>query len=493
VALINQIIQGNALEVLQKLPSEYVNCIVTSPPYLGLRDYGIEPIIWDGDKDCKHEWGNKIKGNDKYNRWHTFGDYRVDGGAGKREIGVKNISQGQFCIKCNAWKGSLGLEPTFELYLKHLCNIFDECKRVLRKDGTCWVNLGDTYGQNRSNVPDKSLCLIPFRFAIEMTNRGWICRNVIIWKKPNCMPSSAKDRFTIDFDYVFFYVKSNDVQFWTNEKTGNCVDKQPLGTKGIEGIDWEWKEVGNYQGKDTFSVRVRDSNKPKYLQKATEEEKENYGKGKIKKISLWTGHDYWFEQVFEPHLSPVTNKIVGRKGTDVQQSQGDPKGYRAYGEQGRNKRCLWTIPTKPFSGAHFAVYPEALIEPMIQAGCPRYVCKECGKGRKKIYEVKRNKNIVINKGINPHWANGDNRLDKYGGGFSERYKKENPQTICKGYTDCGCNVGFEPGVVLDPFMGAGTTAVVAKKQGKNYIGIEIKQEYIDMANKRLKMIPESLF
>ncbi|GAJ06314.1 unnamed protein product, partial [marine sediment metagenome] len=125
-----------------------------------------------------------------------------------------------FCSLCGAFKGSLGLEPTFNLYIKHLCDIFDEVKRVLRKDGTCWVNIGDTYNshsaksknvggfegkQMRNNkaysdskiapkkvgVPDKSLCDIPYRFSIEMTNRGWIKRNTIIWFKKNCMPSSV--------------------------------------------------------------------------------------------------------------------------------------------------------------------------------------------------------------------------------------------------------------------------------------------------------------
>jgi hypothetical protein len=167
----------------------------------------------------------------------------------------------------------------------------------------------------------------------------WILRNVIIWKKPNCMPSSAKDRFTVDFEYLFFFVK--------NKK-------------------------------------------------------------------------YWFEQQFEPHLSPVTNKIVGRKGTDVQQSQGDPNGYHAYGEQGRNKRTVWTIPTKPYPEAHFAVYPAELIRTCIKAGCPKY------------------------------------------------------------------------GVVLDPFAGSGTTLEEAIRQGKDYIGIELKDDYIDLIEKRLSKVQVSL-
>jgi len=312
----NKIIQGDTLKVLKTLPDEIINCCVTSPPYWSLRDYGVE--------------------------------------------------------------GQLGLEKTFEEYINKLCNIFDEVKRVLRKDGTIWVNLGDSYNGNKTgntngtyknridkskswansdsfkkaeqDIPAKSLCLIPQRFAIEMVNRGWILRNTIIWHKPNCMPSSAKDRFTVDFEYLYFFTKSKK---------------------------------------------------------------------------------YWFEQQLEPHkevsikarnskLNQTTNIGASRSAVNVQMGN-ESRGNRFIPEGGRNKRAVWTISTKPFPLAHFAVFPEALIETPIKAGCPK------------------------------------------------------------------------GGVVLDPFCGSGTSAVVAKKQGKRYIGIELKQEYIDMANKRIRKIPETLF
>jgi len=170
------LIQGDCLEVLKTLPSESVDCVMTSPPYWALRDYGVE--------------------------------------------------------------GQLGLEPTFQEYINKLCDIFDEVKRVLKKEGTCWVNISDTYSGNkegktdnkvsnylkdttknlhkkRGNYPDKCLCCIPDRFKIEMVNRGWICRNEIIWHKPNCMPSSVKDRFTVDFEKIFFFTKSKKYYFET--------------------------------------------------------------------------------------------------------------------------------------------------------------------------------------------------------------------------------------------------------------------------------------
>ena len=303
---LHKIICGDALEELKKMPNESVDCVVTSPPYWALRDYGIA--------------------------------------------------------------GQLGLEPTFQEYIEKLCDIFDEVKRVLKKDGTCWVNVGDTYfnsptgkhdnfkgrisaktftaqmshGRNidfsKISLKTKSLCQIPSRFAIEMTNRGWILRNEIIWYKPNCMPSPVKDRFTVDFEKVFFFVKSKKYKFE--------MQKEPLKSK-FHGKDWETRKAEG-----------------------------------------------------EP-----MRQGLGKRATTF---GGSP--------DGRNKRCVWEINTKPLKEAHFATFPEALIEPMIKAGCPI------------------------------------------------------------------------SGLVLDPFFGAGTTGLVAKKQGKNYIGIELNPEYIKIANQRLNSL-----
>ena len=495
-----------------------------------MRDYGIEPVIWDGDKDCEHEWGSK-----SITLKHKSGETNPGKESWFKDRGASDDKGNCFCLKCGAWKGSLGLEPTFELYIKHLCDIFDEIKRVLRKDGTCFVNIGDSYGgsgnasghkedtknlgyktlemgatqgnQKTTGQYAKSLLDIPYRFSIEMTNRGWIKRNTIIWKKPNCMPASANDRFTVDYEYLFFFTKNNKAIFWTNEKTLECVSKKPSGTKGIEGKDWEWRKTGTVD-RNSPNQRVRDIKKGT-LERATEEEIKNYGKGKWKKISLWTGHDYWFEQQFEPILTDsIKRELRGNRPNKYSKDKHLPKGvhpntmshvreYRGYDNLekeisnriGRNKRAVWTIPTQPFSKAHFAVYPEGLIEIPIKAGCPEFVCKKCGKARLKIYEkgelisscdylpMAKKKQIGLNK---------NHEKDPYGA-LPKRELKE------IGYTDCGCNTGFESGIVLDPFMGAGTTALVALKQRKRFIGIEIKQEYIDMAKKRIANVQQKIF
>ena len=194
------LIIGNALDVLRSMPSESIDTCVTSPPYWALRDYGTDPVIWGGSPDCDHKW-----------------------------------DETSYCTKCGAWRGQLGLEPTYEEYIAHLCEIFDEVRRVLKPTGSCWVNIGDTYNGDKKGNTDvfkngkvatstfvkamdnslgpKSLCMIPYRFAIEMCARGWILRNVCIWHKPNVMPQSMTDRLTVDFEPFFFFSKEPTYYF----------------------------------------------------------------------------------------------------------------------------------------------------------------------------------------------------------------------------------------------------------------------------------------
>jgi len=223
---VNKLYNSDCREGLKRLIEKgiKVDCVITSPPYWGLRNYGIPPSVWGGNPECEHDWD-----------WNT--KKGISGGKtaesskslyarkGTENYSIVPDTDYAFCSKCNAWKGTLGLEPNFDLFIEHLCNIYDLVWKVLAEHGTCWVNLGDAYGSGKGwdglydkheqdvrNKPpikgmQKCLLLLPQRFTIEMVNRGWILRNVIIWHKPNCMPSSAKDRFTVDFEYVYFFVK----------------------------------------------------------------------------------------------------------------------------------------------------------------------------------------------------------------------------------------------------------------------------------------------
>ena len=379
----NKIICGAMPVATKVFPDGHFNCSISSPPYWALRDYSA--------CDCTIDVLNPAR--------TTAGPIKCTGGR----------QPNPNCPKCGGTgknieveKNQLGLEPTFEEYIDKLCTIYDEVKRVLRDDGTCWVNLGDTYNnaapgardasrwpkQSRNDhtpnkrppatIQTKSLCLIPQRFAIEMVNRGWILRNVIIWHKPNPMPSSAKDRFTVDFEYVYFFVKSK--KYWFEPQY------EPYLTES----NAERPRMG--QGTQT-----------KYNQKR------GYGGGG----SSFQGHS-------------------GTLKADGTQIQSNPFG--------RNKRTVWTIPTQPFPEAHFATFPEKLVEPMIKAGCPEFVCTKCGKAREKIYETTYHKHRKNPQVYREH--------SNYISTLKVPCTKINKPI---GYTDCGCNADWRPGIVLDCF------------------------------------------
>jgi DNA modification methylase len=311
---IDTILEGDALTKLKELPGESVDCCITSPPYLGLRDYGVD--------------------------------------------------------------GQIGLEESPEAYVNKLVEVFREVRRVLKKEGTLWLNLGDSYassgtmdgvsckstlnggkgvGPNEKvkqpmgraptpkNCKPKDLIGVPWMVAFALRADGWYLRSDIIWHKPNCMPESCKDRPTKSHEYIFLLSKSQKYYYDS--------------TAILEPLAGPLHAPGN---------------KPKF----SEVKRNDFGTDRMQ--AIW----------------------------------GNPSG--------RNKRTVWTVATKPYSEAHFATFPEKLIEPCILAGCP------------------------------------------------------------------------EGGIVLDPFFGAGTTGLVAKKVGRCFVGIELNPRYIGMAQKRIAAVPARL-
>ena len=143
----NQIFVGDVREKLKELSDSSVQCIVTSPPYYGLRTYGTEPQVWGGDENCQHVWGTEHFLSNSAPRDHDgpngFSESR--GEEPHRANTTLKASTGQFCQRCGAWRGDLGLEPSPELYVQHLVEIFREVRRILRLDGTCYLNIGDSY------------------------------------------------------------------------------------------------------------------------------------------------------------------------------------------------------------------------------------------------------------------------------------------------------------------------------------------------------------
>lgn len=306
-SFINKIICGDARKVLKKIPPESIDCVVTSPPYWSLRDYEVA--------------------------------------------------------------GQIGLEKDFTEYLERLYAVFDEVRRVLKPEGTCWIVIGDTYGgsgegnqrgvgkikeYNKFNRSPKfthtkgkySKCLleIPARLAIGMIERGWILRNEIIWHKPNSLPQSMKDRFTVDFEKMFFFTKSRRYFF--------RQQFEPL--KNPE---------------------------------------------RLKRPYFNHNHEHkWWDS---DKKLPVNAQAMERSRSKVLVT-------------GRNKRSVWSIGTVNYAGDHFAVFPPRLIETPILAGCPA------------------------------------------------------------------------GGIVLDPFIGSGTTALVAKRFGRKFIGIDLNRKYVKIAKNRIK-------
>ena len=377
---INKIHNENCLDGLKKMPDSVVDCVVTSPPYWGLRNYKTEPQVFGGDEDCDHEWvESKGAGNHKFRP----GKNGTVGNCNNADMWSGDVFVNT-CSKCGAYLGEVGLEPNKDNFITNLCDIFDEVHRVLKDSGTCWVNLGDTYSSayGVSNLPDKCLALIPQRFAIEMTERGWILRNSIVWHKPNAMPSSVRDRFSRDYENIFFFTK-----------------------------------------------------KKKYF--------------------------------FEQQLEDVANKeSIARSGGKVKK---------------RNKREVWSISTVGNQNGHFAMYPEELVETPIKAGCPPLVCSSCGKPqvktKTKVGEFQRKRSSGSADGSPSNSLNIMQNI----------YEDE-------GYAaTCDCGVDFIKGLVLDPFMGAGTTAIISKKLDRDFIGFELNEEYVKIAEGRIDSTPRNLF
>jgi DNA modification methylase len=373
------LLQGDCLEILATLPPASVQCVVTSPPYWGLRDYGVE--------------------------------------------------------------GQLGLERTPEEYVAKLVAVFREVRRVLRDDGTLWLNLGDSYATHASgskshphnfrtaeiaaengigtiNKPtavsfgmkEKDLVGIPWRVAFALQADGWYLRSDIIWHKPNPMPESVTDRPTKSHEYIFLLTKSARY-FYDNEAV-----KEPANQAEME-----------------YRNKIR------------------------------SGKNY---DVAGPH---ATNFPMAYSDTSS-----------------RNRRSVWTVATTPYKEAHFATYPPKLIEPCILAGTSeRGACPVCGAPWVRV--VDSGKTIRVREGSN---TSGDRKIvlasGQSGGIFTTGEKKV--------YTTIGwrptCNHEAEPVpcVVLDPFNGAGTTGLVTLQNGRDYIGIELNPEYIKLTEKRLMNI-----
>lgn len=453
------LVQGNAMSI--PLADESVHCVVTSPPYWGLRDYGTARWV-GGDPECDHG-AARLK-----NRF----DYPLQEGNSVYQGTNRGSAVNRYmkiCPACGSTKvdNQLGLESNPELYVENMVSVFREVWRVLRDDGTLWLNLGDSYATSPgkgSNVPQtkwksnsypdeaahrsrdipglkpKDLVGIPWRVALALQADGWYLRSDIIWSKPNPMPESVTDRPTKAHEYLFLLAKSSRY-FYDNDAVRENVTDSTIQRLTQPNLD-------NQSG----SFRVP---------------------GKTNGPMKAVGQAYSFKRKVNEEPPPGQSNQHRLDRDDVQ--------YRGT----RNRRTVWEIATQPYSGAHFATFPPALVEPCIMAGTSEYgVCANCGTPWERI--VERGNAVPRPDNPNPALLYSAGSGHTHGSGKTTLHKMRSATTL--GWRP-GCDCGAEtvPAVVFDPFGGSGTTAQVARALGRVGIAMDLNGTYLGLARERLEL------
>ena len=355
--------------------------------------------------------------------------------------------------------GQIGLEATPELWATELVGVFREVRRVLKPAGTLWVECGDSYAgswgaQSREGdsgldslsanqiaahpkttrtgarglghgVKAKDLFGTPWLLAFALRADGWWLRQAIIWHKPNAMPESATDRCTTAHSYVFLL--SKQARYW--------FDAEAI-AEPAEWARWGDQTVPKYEGTETASGWMQSKTKAELVARG------------------------------------------GRTTNGQRERTADMRGFdnrleRADGK--KNARSVWTIPTQGYPEAHFATWPEALCERIIKAGCPEWVCVKCGKARERLTKKETRPTQRVHNGV----------YDASSGRGKSGWLPSVQSSETLGWSDCGCGAGFTPGVCIDPFMGSGTTALVARRLGRRSIGVELNEAYAHLAARRL--------
>jgi DNA modification methylase len=387
---------GDVVDRLRELPDESVQCVVTSPPYWGLRDYGVA--------------------------------------------------------------GQIGQEPTLGDFIARLVEVFEEVRRVLRVDGTCWVNMGDAYasktrgsdlGWDKSRLTnparvqkaqaaalratgdrhrgkgdglkEKDLMGQPWRLAFALQDAGWWLRSEIVWHKPTPMPESVTDRPTRAHEQLFLFAKAPRYFYDAD------AIREPLATK-------------------TFSSHGS-TRKPT-------------GGGGLVKADNW--------------------------GRGVQERK--PKVDAAGEPVGANKRTVWTVYSQPYPEAHFATFPPALVKPCVMAGTSAHgACAQCGAPWRRVVDVLGESKSAEGRellGSATAVPGASPDLRKHGGHHGDNVRPR----LTRGWepTCDHVDVGVRPCVVLDPFSGAGTTVMKALRHGRSAIGVELNPEYAALSRRRIQ-------
>ncbi len=466
----NVIHLGEALDVFQMLPDNSVQCMVTSPPYWGLRDYGTGK--WQGgDPKCEHKlpWQRRSKPGDLQ---HT-----------NRGTTCRPLTT---CGKCGAIKvdRQLGLEPTVQEYIERVVVIFREARRVLRPDGTLWLNMGDLWAhegttnlgkhtgicyakeaqdgrkrnpandrrmnetipavkRNLSGFKKKDMVGLPWMVAFALREDGWYLRDDIIWDKKNPMPESVRDRCTRSHEYIFLLTKKAKY-FYDAEAI-----KEPVNGTAHPRGDGVNPKAAKVPGPGS---RIHQEHDVEHSNRAIKQNRS---------------------------FSAAVNSLV----------------------VDRNKRDVWHVATQACPEAHFATFPPDLIIPCIMAGTSNFgACSKCGAPYKRILKKQpstmnirvrdaKKGRLAAKSGISGLYTATDEEIENYGPEYVGSAETIGWETTCK------CK---SPGlpvrcIVYDPFMGRGTTAIVAKRLGRDYLGSELNPDYHKMAVRNIEAEAENLF
>jgi DNA modification methylase len=457
-----QLVNANSLHI--PLADQSVHCVVTSPPYYGLRDYGTGK--WEGgSSDCDHRPGNEVR----------VGKTTLQGGtasAGHKQEGFRD-----HCPKCGAVRidNQIGLEETPEQYIQAMVAVFREVWRVLRDDGVIWVNVGDSYatqpgkGNNvpqtkwRSNnypeqaahrskafegIKTKDLIGIPWMLAFALRADGWYLRSDNIWHKPNPMPESVTDRPTKAHEYLFLLSK-RERYFYDNEAVKEAA-AYPEGPHAPDKIKSPYGQGFTRNSAYSFKRKVNEDPPPGQANQHREDREDVQYSGTRNRRTVW-------EELEDEFFQFLNWK--------AQQPGGLPDVFK--------------IATEPTPFAHFATYPRALVEPCIKAGTSeRGVCPVCGKPWERVTE--RTPMVLARS----------ERTHEKGRTRSSGTMLEPPISITTGWQPtCQHDAAPVPAVVLDPFAGSGTTGMVARSLGRNFIGLDLSLSYLrDIARERLGII-----
>jgi DNA modification methylase len=487
---------GDVREVLAELEPESVDCVVTSPPYWGLRDYGT--ASWEGgDPGCDH-------GAQRLERRQSGAQPTLDGGI----PGSLRDKPRTTCVLCGASRvdRQIGLEQTPDAFVASIVELGRQLRRVLADHGTFWLNLGDSYATSsgggnpagssdgqvsrgdrpverrlRGRLKPKDLVGIPWRVALALQDDGWWLRADVIWSKPNPMPSSVTDRPTVAHEYVFMLTKRARYFFDQDAAREPYLTSRPPGSAIAETGHYGTGNGNGGLSSELAAVKDRLEAERRAGQVPIDGLE---GEPPARRAGLEGG-------AYAPPGQPPHGNARGPDGRRQTKVVGKSKseqyrdGERWPNEDGRNIRSVWEIATQPYDGAHFATYPEALVRRCLQASCPERVCRTCGQPSVRIAEVSYEN--PGNRTTNEPRSQERKHLEHGTAGYAQRLER---RSTTLGWSDCGHD-DWRPGTVLDPFMGSGTTALVARKLGRHAVGVELNQDYADLCAERLQQ--QSLF